>query len=206
MTSGMRVVGGVLALAAIVGLGALSQVPYPPEPPAHAVIRLTWRTRSKRVDECRRLTTEEQAQLPAHMRREEVCEGRVLAYRLRVVLDGDTVADETVEPRGARADRPLYVFHEIPAPPGVRVLDVAFVREDSLRGATGGDEGTTGGDERATGGEDSAVREGRAGRVQETPAVLQFSERLELEPRQVALITYDPERRALVLKGYGQTP
>jgi hypothetical protein len=161
------------------------------------------------------------------MRREEVCEGRVLAYRLRVVLDGDTVADETVEPRGARADRPLYVFHEIRAQPGIRVLDVVFVREDSLRGATRGDEGTTGGDERATagdvgatgddkettrgdkvttGGEDSAVREGRAGRVQETPAVLQFSERLELEPRQVALITYDPERRALVLKGYGQTP
>ncbi|HWP39159.1 MAG TPA: hypothetical protein VNL18_16545 [Gemmatimonadales bacterium] len=208
MTMGLRVLGGGLTVLSLAGLGALSRAPYPSSPPAHAVIRLTWRASGARVTECRRLAPEELARRPAHMRREEICEGRALPYRLVVVLDRDTVADEAVEPRGARADRPLYVFHELPVEPGERQLEVAFVRK-------GGDEprdgrrtaATTAGDERREGGEDEApVREGHAGRAQETPVVLRFGGRVRLEPRQVAVITYDPERRTLVLKGYGQTP
>jgi hypothetical protein len=159
------------------------------------------------------------------MRREEICEGRTLPYRLVVVLDGATAADASVEPSGARADRPLYVFHEIAVDPGVRLLELEFVREDVLGRSAGDEDEARGGEERRgearrserlaradeerreeTGGDDDRVREGHAGRAQETPALLQFKGRLVLEPRQVALITYDPERRTLVLKGYGHMP
>jgi hypothetical protein len=181
------------------------------------MIRLTWRATSERVDDCRRLSPEELAALPAHMRREEVCEGRTLPYLLRVALDGDTVVQERVEPRGTREDRPLYVFHEIPVTPGERALEIAFVREDVRREAREGEEGRG----EARGGEQARrdeerqeearsaadrVREGRAALAQETPGLLQFSGRVRLQPRQIALITYDPERRVLVLKGYGQSP
>jgi len=175
--SPMRVVATVLGLAAIAGLGALSQVPWPPRGPQHALIRLAWRTRGHRVEECRRLTAEELARLPVHMRQEEVCEGRVFSYRLRVLLDGRVVAQEDVRPSGGRGDRLLYVFREISVAPGERMVEIAWVRED----------------------------DGQSG-PQEAPAVLRFEERLVLEAGQVALVTYDPERRTLVRRGYGVVP
>jgi hypothetical protein len=55
-----------------------------------------------------------------------VCEPRLRPYRLEVAVDGRTVAEDTVRPRGARADRPLGVFVRIPVGPGARRVRVAF--------------------------------------------------------------------------------
>ena len=197
---GVRLVAVFLGVGAVAGLGALSQVPWPWRGPQHAVIRLTWRARGHRLEECRRLSPDELAKLPVHMRREEVCEGRILAYGLRVSLDGRTVVDEMVRPAGARADRPLYVFHEIPVPPGERVLGVSFLREDVLEGAARSAE-----EERERGMKgDSAV--GQRSLAQEAPAELRFAGRLRLEAGQVALVTYDPDERRIVVQGYGGVP
>jgi hypothetical protein len=73
----------VLAAGATVGLGWLSQVPYEPGSSDDAMIRLSWRARGARVEECRPLTAEELERIPSHMQREEICEGTVLPYRLR---------------------------------------------------------------------------------------------------------------------------
>jgi len=170
-----RGAAAAVAIGLTVLVGALSQVPYAAGETEGAAVRLAWRVRSERVDECRRLTPEEIARLPAHMRREEVCEGRVLPYHLEVDLDGHRVVDHVVRPSGARADRPLYVFYDLPVPPGVHDLVVRFTRE-------------------------RAREESPASRIA-APPVLELARRLSLAPLEVALVTYDPEQRTLVLRG-----
>ena len=129
------VIGGAVALAAALSLAALSQVPWTAT--AHeAELRLAWRARVPRVEECRRLTPEEQAELPVHMRRDEICEGRVASYRLEVRVDGEVRRRATVSGAGARGDRPLYVFETLPLSPGRHRVRVLFTRIDE-GGATG---------------------------------------------------------------------
>lgn len=170
-----------LALAAVVtaSIAGLSQVPYTARRGEDAQVRLAWRFRGERVEECRRLTPEEIERLPVHMRRAEVCEGAILPYRLDVELDGERAAREVIRATGARADRPLYVFREYPLAPGAHHVRVTFTR--------------LGGSERDDAAEEDDVM----------PARLEIERDLTLAPRQVALITYDAERHTLVVLGHG---
>ena len=170
------VAAGAVAVGLTVLLGALSQVPYDTDSAANAAVRLTWRMRGVRVEECRRLTPEELDEIPAHMRQEEVCEGRIIPHRLVVSLDDAVVVDEFVRSAGARADRPLYVFHDLSVPAGEHRVAVAFVREGA--GSVEADQGAA-------------------------PARLELETTLVLDSKEVALITYDAESRSLVVKGYG---
>jgi hypothetical protein len=170
--------GAALALGATVGLVGLSRAPWTAHPGEHAQLRLAWRFRSERIEACRRLTPDELATLPAHMRRDEVCEGGVRPYRLEVWVDGRAVAADTVRAAGARADRPLYVLREFPLAPG---RHEARVRFSPLPAGPAGPR------------DDEREREG-----QEPAPPLVWSASLVLSPRQVALVTYDEERRALV--------
>lgn len=127
-----------LALAALVtaGIAALSRVPYTPEPGDHARLRLSWRVPGEYVEECRALSAAEQERQPVHMRRDRVCEGRLLPYRLSVRLNGALVHEETVRAAGAREDRPLYVFRDLDVPPGAYRLAIDWRAEaapDSAR-------------------------------------------------------------------------
>src|SRR5690606_15072501 len=125
-----------------------------------AVLRLSWRVRGIRIQECRTLTPEELDALPPHMRRPEVCEGRIAPYRLRVRVDCRVLADTLVHAAGAREDRPVYVFREFRVVPGVHRVDLRFVREAGQGGGEGGGEGGGGErerrDEAAGRGEDRA--------------------------------------------------
>lgn len=165
--AGTLIVGGAAALA------ALSNVPYTFERADHSVIRLAWRARGERVRQCRRLTPAEVEKRPPHMRQEEVCERRILPYRLLVAVDDVTVVDETIRAGGAREDRPLFVFRELAVTPGTRRIRVSFERPDSL----------------ARGGE------------RETPPRLTLDESVRLAPGRIVLVTYDDERRQLRLIG-----
>ena len=209
------VLGGVVAVLAALALAALSQVPYTATG-GEAELRLAWRARVPRVEECRRLTPEEQAALPAHMRREEVCEGRVASYLLRVAVDGRTVRLDTVAGAGARGDRPLYVSEAIRLRPGAHDVAIAFTRlgVEASEGEEGeesseGLEGEEGWEDRETS-EDREASDGRAGegpgrRGEGVPDRLLLRRTVELEPRGVALVTYDPERRRLELRRPGST-
>ncbi len=175
---GTRLAAATLAGGATLALAALSRVPLPAPETPEALIRLSWRVLGERVEECTRLTPEELERLPAHMRREEVCEGRVSPYRLEVRLDGRAVRSEVVRASGAREDRPIYVFEELRVPPGAHEVDVRFTREpvpgarpDSLRAAR---------------------------RPEAAPDSLAFRAELALESGEIALVTYDRERRELV--------
>lgn len=178
------IAGGAAILGAALALAWLSQAPYAVAGHRGAVVRLAWRLRWVRVEECRRLTAEELEKIPVHMRQEETCEARALPYRLRVELDGRAVVDETVASTGGRADRPLYVYHEVQVEPGDHQLDVVFARD--LVPA------------------DTASERGEVGeREPPAPPRLALRQRMALERDRIALITYDPERRALVLKRSG---
>jgi hypothetical protein len=184
-----RVLAGLVAALLVGGVAALSRVRQR-ETPVDGVVRLSWRTRSERVQHCRQLTPEEIAALPAHMRHTEECEGRVLPYRLRVELDGRVVAARTVQGGGARGDRPIYVLQEIPAAPGPHRLAVDFVREDAERHAA-----ASGPDE------DDPDEDAVEAHLSAAPPRLSLRAAVELRAGGVLLVTYDPDRAALVLRG-----
>lgn len=182
---GRAAAGGLVVVAATAALGWFSQAPYGAGRQGEALVRLAWRTPGTRVEECRRLTPEELEQLPVHMRQEQVCEGRVLPYRLAVRLDGQPLADDTVHAAGARADRPLYVYREFPVSRGAHDIQVTFSR-DLVPADTA-----------------SALGSGER-REPLVPPRLEFQGRVVLARDEIALLTYDPEQRRLVLKGYGR--
>lgn len=177
--------------AAVLALGALSRIPYTPAGAGHGVLRLSWRVRGERVTECRRLTPEELEALPLHMRRPEVCEGRIAPYRLRVVIDGAVVEDTLIRAAGAREDRPIYVLRDFTLAQGVYAVDIAFTREVAaeFEGAASR-HGAGAGEERPRGGE----RDGSA------PARVTLETVVEIRPGRVSLVTFDPDRDALVLR------
>ena len=110
MTPGRRALSLLVTLLAVAGVGWLSRAPYDPPGGEHGVLRLSWRLRGERVETCRTRTEAELAALPAHMRTPEVCEARLLNYRLVQQID-EAVADTAiVVPGGARGDRPLFVL------------------------------------------------------------------------------------------------
>lgn len=190
MSPAVRAVLGVaLVVASALAMGAASRFSYRADPGDEAELRLTWRTRAPLVEECRRLTQEEQDALPVHMRREEICEGRVASYRLEVRVDGAVLHRSTVRGAGARGDRPLYVFEALRLDPGHHDVHVVFERVGAGAADTAGD------------GPAPASEAGDPGRrAGSVPDRLELREGLELAGRQVALITYDAVERRLVLR------
>ncbi len=170
----VRITLAALVTAAVtLGLGALSQVPYEADTADHAILRIAWRARSVRVEECRRLTPEELEEIPTHMRQEEVCEGRMIPYDLTVLLDGEVIVNEVVRAAGAREDRPLYVSHEVPVAVGEHDLIVRFVRQGDVP-------------------PDSVS-------TSATPSELVLERRIDVQAKDVALVTYDAAARQLVV-------
>lgn len=108
------------------GAAALTRVPVSLHGDDEALLRLSWRLDGAVLRDCRAPSAEERARMPAHMAREEICEERIVPYRLTLRLDDREVLDRHVRPRGARADRPLSVFHEVPATVGEHRVRVRF--------------------------------------------------------------------------------
>lgn len=178
MSPAVRGVFGVVGGAGVLALLRMASfVPYTAERDVGAIVRLAWRARGERVQDCRRRTPEELAKLPAHMRQEEVCEGRILPYRLVVEMDGVATVNQLIHGAGAREDRPLYVFQDLVVSPGTHRVGVTFTRE----GAPPADSTTAAG----------ALR---------TPARLTLDTLLTLGSRRVVLVTYDEEREQLVVR------
>ncbi|MBT8488236.1 MAG: hypothetical protein HKN72_04480 [Gemmatimonadetes bacterium] len=132
MPPAQRVMAVVASLILAAGMAGLSQVPVATAD-GDARVRLSWRNEPIRVEECRTLSDEDQADVPAHMRRAQSCTGYRVDYELRLEIDGQSVAVDTVAPSGLRRDRPVYVLRDIAVPPGrhdVEVSYAALVPED----------------------------------------------------------------------------
>lgn len=196
-----RVLGVALAVAVTLAIAALSRLPYAAAEGQAALIRFSWRTPGAQVNECRRLSAEELERLPVHMRREEVCERRILPYRLQVRLDGRTVYDELVRASGAREDRPLFVFRELPVAPGEYRLEVRWERERNGGSGSGDDDAHEAADEHEMRkAHDSAPRPAPR---RTTPEHLELKVVLRLDAGDVSLVTYDLDHQRLVVRGRG---
>jgi hypothetical protein len=161
---------GMVTLLVALATGALSAWPMAGGD-GSAVVRLSWRTDPIRVEECRPLSEEEQARLPAHMRRTEECTGDSVDYELRVSFGGEEFVD-TVAPSGLRRDRPVYVLRNHPVPPGAHSVAVTF----------------------------TALLPEEVPSP-DRPARLTWSGRMELEAGEVGLITLDESGRTLLRSG-----
>lgn len=176
MTIVDRFAGVVLAFAATAAIVWGADVPMTLHGSEQAMLRLAWSARPDRLERCRRQSEEELARLPAHMRQPVLCEGASAQYRLTVRDEGRVVAEQIVHGGGLRQDRRLYVFQELPLDPGDRRIEVRFDRLDLEESDSAN---------RQSGGETVAAH-------------LVFDERVRVRPREVILVTYSPERRALV--------
>lgn len=117
-------------------VAVLGQIPFG-KVPEEAYLRLALRTTEARIEICRDRTPEELAALPAHMRQPRACDRHAIPYRLRVRLDGETVVDEILSPRGARGDRPLVFDRRLAVEPGSATLAVSFAPTESASAGAG---------------------------------------------------------------------
>ena len=175
MTLLSRAAGLLLALAATASIVRGSYVAMTLHRPDQAMLRLAWSARPERIERCRQLSEEELARLPAHMRQPVSCEGSTAAYRLTVRDEGRLLVERVVRGGGLRQDRRLYVFQELPLDPGDRRIEVRFDRLDSA-------------------GSDVTHQPGG----ETVPAHLALDQRVRVGPREVILVTYVPDRQALV--------
>ena len=178
MTRLARIAGITCAAAAAFALASASTAPVTVHDSDDGVLRLAWSARPERIEDCRPRSAEELAALPPHMRQPMVCEGVAAEYRLTVRREGAIIADQVVRGGGLRHDRRLYVFREIALPPGEIAIEIRFDRLDP---------GTP---------NRSA---GPAPNASAVPAHLSFERRLRVRSREVVLVTYDPQGRALVV-------
>ncbi|HEX7085821.1 MAG TPA: hypothetical protein VF198_05620 [Vicinamibacterales bacterium] len=179
-----RVAAAALPAACVAGMLWLSHYPMAASD-GEAVLRLAWSARPDRIETCRELGADELQQLPAHMRQRVVCEGRTAEYRLRVAHDGRSVLDRVVRGGGLRQDRRLYVFVEVPLRPGEADVEVTFERTDL---------------DAAEASPTEPARSAPGVGSDHVPARLAFRRTLRLEPREVALVTYEATAGALVLR------
>jgi hypothetical protein len=167
--------GLLFALVVAFGIAWASRIRMVPYPTPGAMLRLAWSARPERIEECRSPTADELASRPQHMRQERICEGRAATYRLEVRVDDALVVEQEVHGGGLRRDRRLYVFHELAVPPGESRIDVRFTRL-----------------------EEQDSRSEPSFRAEFVPPRLVLEQHVQLDPREVVLVTYDADRRSLV--------
>jgi hypothetical protein len=131
----------LVSTLATAGIGWFARAPYSTPDAANARLRLSWRLRGEKSETCRPRTQAELEALPVHMRTPEVCETRLLPYRLTVRIDEGPPDTATVLPGGVRGDRPVFVLREYILPPGEHRVSVRFTRDEDAAGTNGATNG-----------------------------------------------------------------
>lgn len=193
---------------ALVLLARASATPLPFHSAPSARLRLSWSARPERIGVCRTLSAAELAQRAEHMRQRVECEGRFATYVLRVDVDGVVALEDVVRGAGLRSDRPLYLLREIELAPGRHAVHVTFTRREKTDGDAAAfaaafapavspeaDTGLFAG--RAAREATERARRARAA----IPERLSLDTALSFAPRQVKLVTFNADRRALQLLG-----
>jgi hypothetical protein len=112
----------LLSLLLVLGIAALSKVPYG-QPPEHGVLRLSWKSTGEKI---RVATAAQGEEVPAHMRAADDFDEKMRDYQLTVEVDGKVWLDKLMRPPGLHHDRPISVFEELPLPPGQHQLHLKF--------------------------------------------------------------------------------
>lgn len=203
LTAGAATAAGLFLLA----YGSAVPVSYHPADTAR--LRLSWSARPERIEICREVSAEEQAQREEHMRQRVECEGRFASYTLRVLVDGRAVGETVVRGAGFRHDRPLYLLRDYPVPAGEHRVHVMLSRREQAGHDSAAVIKTVVPDA------DTGLYAGRAEREtteRRRRAQAAIPPRLTLDtvfnfgPRQVALVVFDAERRKLELRAEAERP
>ena len=192
-----RAAGAALALAGAFGIAALSNFPVRVHEEPEARLRVAFSARPERIETCRRPSAEEEADVPAHMRQAEICEGTTARYRLEVRRDDSLLVTMLVRGGGLRHDRQLYVLRDVGVPSGRSAVDVRLTRLDSSARSEREEREERDDDHDDDHGDDHGDDVRRRRMADEVPPVLQFHDTVELRPREVLLVTYDQSRRRL---------
>jgi hypothetical protein len=203
------VAAGVATALALWLIAQASAVPLAFHDSTGARLRLSWIARPERIEVCRTVSAEELEQREEHMRQRVECDGRFATYLLRVESDGRVIGETVVRGAGLRHDRPLYLLREYDIAPGVHRVRVSFTRREKTDDDAAAFAKTT------SVGADTGIFAGRAEReeVEHTrraraaiPAHVELDSTLAFAPRQVMVVTFAQERRALVLLDGGRGP
>jgi hypothetical protein len=192
-----RAAGAAVALAGALGIAALSNFPVRVHEEPEARLRVAFSARPERIETCRRTSAEEEANLPAHMRQAEICEGTTARYRLDVRRDDSLLVTVLVRGGGLRHDRQLYVLRDVAVPSGRSAIDVRLTRLDSSARSVRDDREERDDDHDGEHDDDHGDDVRRRRMADEVPPVLHFHDTVELRPREVILVTYDQSRRRL---------
>ncbi|MFW5875300.1 MAG: hydrogenase iron-sulfur subunit [Myxococcota bacterium] len=123
----LQVAAGVgLALAVTAVTAVASDFPYRAPPMDRPELVVSFKHPGATGENCRTLTEAEKAELPVHMRRDEVCERGRADVRLRVRIDGDVVHQQGYEPRGLFGDGNSVAIVRLPVEPGERRVEIAL--------------------------------------------------------------------------------
>jgi hypothetical protein len=165
-------------------------------------LRLSWSARPERIEGCHQVSAEELAREEEHMRQRIVCEGSFATYTLRVEADGRALDETVVRGSGLRHDRPLHLLRDFDMPIGAHRVRVSFTRRERVDGdrTAGSTQGETKSDTGLFAGRaerEQVERRRRAGAA--IPARLRLDTVVVFNPGRVAVITFDPDRRALAL-------
>lgn len=127
------VAGSLICLAVVAGAAALSAWPaWRSLPPGTGVVSLSFSHGGAR--DCRRLTEDELARLPANMRRPEVCDRTRADVRLEMDIDGATVLHRTIAPGGLAGDGPARVYQRFALPAGTHTVALRLADSGRAQG------------------------------------------------------------------------
>jgi len=101
-----------------------------------ATLKVAVRHAGNIVGECTRLSSEQYANLPANMKRPEVCPRERSPLRLELQLDGDTLYAETVPASGIHSDGVYSIYLRFSVPAGQHRLHLTMNDDMSVEGDT----------------------------------------------------------------------
>lgn len=218
MKNPLRLIGATIVTAAVLlAIAWASIAPLQVARGHDAIVRISLGARAERIEICRRQTDEELAKLAPQMRQRVVCEGTTARYRLEVRRDGELLHSQVVRGGGLRNDRPLYVSRDLRVPAGPALFAVRLTRMDTIPAEhdesaadesddddDDGDDGHVDGDDAPSPGDQPPARarrereERHRRREESIPAELSLDVNVNLEPREVMLVSYDQRNRRLI--------
>jgi hypothetical protein len=192
---------GIATVAGLALVAWSSAVPLAYHRQDTARLRLSWSARPERIEVCRQLSDEELARREEHMRQRVECEGGFATYALKIEVDGREIEESVIHGAGLRHDRPLYLLRDYPVSPGHHRARVSLVRREKI-------EDDTAAFSARVPDADTGLYAGRAGREADErarrvraaiPPSLILDTAFAFTKRQVALVTFNAERRMLEL-------
>ena len=113
----------VFYVAAAVLVGYFASLPlYEQFPEGQAQIKLSFAHGAARTKECRRLTAQEIAKLPANERRPNTCSRERIDMKVQLLVDDASLLEAELKPTGLSGDGPARVYHKFTVPPGKHVI------------------------------------------------------------------------------------